>query len=86
MNEKVCSTFLLVLYVKLVCLSLNRRGGLWHYLSPTYNALLSSLSPDSLTTIYTWAHPALATHMKATWVNDPEEALRTLKLRANMSP
>ena len=26
---------------------------------------------DSLTTIHTWAHLALATHMKADLVNDP---------------
>ena len=55
------------IYVKLERPSLNRGGGLWHYLSPTYSAVLSSL-PDSLTS--TWAHVALATHMKADWVND----------------
>ena len=35
-------------------------------------------SPDSLTTIPTWAHLALETHMKANWVNDPQAALTTL--------
>ena len=41
--------------------------------------------PDNLTTIYTLAHLALATHMKAGWVSDPQVALTTLKLRANVS-
>ena len=31
------------IYIKLEQLSLNRGGGLQHYLSPTYNAVLSSL-------------------------------------------
>ena len=35
-------------------------------------------SPDGLTTIYTWAHLALAAHMKAGWVNDPQVAFMTL--------
>ena len=43
-------------------------------------------SPDSLTTIHTLAHLALATHMKASTVNDPQVALTTLKLRAHMCP
>ena len=43
-------------------------------------------SPDSLTTIHTWAHLVLATHMKAGWVKDPKVALRTLKLRAHTCP
>ena len=36
------------------------------------------LSPNSLTTIHTWAHLALATHMKASWVNNPHVSLTTL--------
>ena len=32
------------IYVKLKWQSLNRGGGLWHYLSPTFNAALSSLA------------------------------------------
>ena len=43
-------------------------------------------SLGSLTTIRTWAHAAIATHMKAAWTNDPNDsetrsshlALRTL--------
>ena len=44
------------------------------------------LSTDSSTTIHTWAHLALATHMKTGWTNDPHVALKTLKLRAHMCP
>ena len=33
--------------------------------------------PDSLTTIHTWAHLDLATHMKTSWVNEPQVALMT---------
>ena len=36
------------------------------------------LSPDSLTTIHTWAYLALATHMKAGYVTYPQVALMTL--------
>ena len=43
-------------------------------------------SPDSFTTIHTWAHLALATHVKASWVNNPQVAMTTLKLRAHMCP
>ena len=38
------------------------------------------------TVIHTCAHLALATHLKASWVNDPQVALKTLKLRAHMCP
>ena len=48
------------IYVKLERPSLNRGGGLLHYLSTTYNTVLS-LSPDSSKTIHTWAHLALQT-------------------------
>ena len=44
------------------------------------------LSPESLTTIHTWAHLALATHMKDGLINDTQVALTTLKLRAHMCP
>ena len=39
-----------------------------------------------LTTIHTWAHLALANHMKAGWTNNPQVALTTLKLRAHTCP
>ena len=42
--------------------------------------------PDSLITIHTWTHLTLATQMTVGWVNDPQEALTTLKLRAHMCP
>ena len=53
---------------------MNKGGGL----SPTYSAVLSSLTrqPNN--------HLALAIHMKASWVNEPQVALTTLKLRAYM--
>ena len=35
-------------------------------------------SPDSLTTIYTWAQLAIATRVNASWVNDPQVDLKTL--------
>ena len=54
------------IYVKLEQLSLHRGGGLWHYLSPTYNAVLSSL-PRHLYNFHTWAHLALPTLIKAGW-------------------
>ena len=45
------------------------------------------LSPDSLTTIDTWAHLALEKkHMKANLTNDPQVALTTLKLGAHTCP
>ena len=43
-------------------------------------------SPDSLTTIHTWAHPAIATDMKAGLTNNSQLALTTLKLRAHTCP
>ena len=43
-------------------------------------------SPDSLTTIHTWAHLAWAAYMKASLVNNPQVAQMTLKLRAYMWP
>ena len=36
-------------------------------------------SHDSLTTIHTWTHLALATHMKSSQVNDLQVAPTTLK-------
>ena len=69
-------------HVKLERPSLNRGGGIWHYLSPTYYALLSSLLRQ-LKNIHTWAHLALATHMKAGWVSHPQVALMTLKIKAH---
>ena len=39
--------------------------------------LYSVTSLGSLTAIHTWAHLALATHMKANWVNNPQVALTT---------
>ena len=56
------------IYVKLEQPSWNRGGGLSHDLSPTYNAILSSLPRQLKTTIHSWAHLALATNMKAGWV------------------
>ena len=41
------------------------------------------LSPDSLTTIHTWAHLALATHMRADLKNDPQVALTIVKLKSS---
>ena len=35
-------------------------------------------SVESLTTIHTWAHLALTTHMKAGWVSNPQVAPMTL--------
>ena len=52
------------IYVKLEQLSWNRGDGLRHYLSPTSYGVLSSL-PRQLNNFHTWAHLALATHMKA---------------------
>ena len=43
--------------------------------NPTFYAVLI--------TIHTWAHLGLATHMKASCVNDQQVALTTLKLRAH---
>ena len=40
-------------------------------------------SLHSLTAIYTWDHLAITTHMKASWVNNPQVALMTLKLKAH---
>ena len=45
-----------------------------------------ALSPDILTTIHSWDHLALASHMKAGWVKDPQVALMTLKLRDHTRP
>ena len=42
--------------------------------------------PNSLTTIHTWAHLAIATNMRAGWVNDRQVGLMTLKLRAHTCP
>ena len=75
------------IYIKLEQQSLNRGGCLRHYLSPTYDAVLLVLSPDSLKTFYTWAHLALATHMRAVFfTNKPQVVLTTLKLRAHTRP
>ena len=49
-------------------------------------ALVHVLSPDGLTTIHTWAHLTLATHMKAGLTNDPSVALTTVKLRIHTCP
>ena len=40
----------------------------------------------SLTTIHTWPHLALTAHMKVGWVNDPQVALMTLKIRTHIRP
>lgn len=40
-------------------------------------------SPHSLTAIHTWDHLAITTHMKASWVNNPQVAQMTLTLRAH---
>ena len=71
------------IYVKLEWPSLNRGGGLWHNLTPTYNAGLSSLSRQLNN--HSWAHLALANNMKAGLTNDPQVALMTLTLRAHVS-
>ena len=42
-------------------------------------------SSDSQTTIHTWAHLALATHMKAGSANDPQVDLMSLKLSSHVS-
>ena len=64
------------LYVKLETPSLNRGCSLQHYSHPP-TMLYSVTSLGSLTAIHTWAHLALATHMKANWVNNPQVALTT---------
>lgn len=40
----------------------------------------------TLTVIHTWARLSLTTHMNASWVNDPQVALTTIKLRAQTCP
>ena len=61
----------------------NWNGRLWTedvayhitYHPPTMQCWVPEMSPDILTTIHTWAHLALATRMKACWVNNPHLAL-----------
>ena len=77
-------TITLTLYVKLERPCLNKGGGPDISYQATYNAVAPF--PDSLTTIHTRANQALATHMKAGWVHDPQVALTTLKLRAHKYP
>ena len=43
---------------------------LWHYLSPTYSAVLSS--------VHVKTHRIITTHVNAVWVNDSHVTFRTL--------
>ena len=71
--------------IKLERTSLNKGGGLRHYLT-LFTMQYWVPSTNSLTNIHTWAHLATETYMKAGWVNDPRVAPTTLKLGAHTCP
>ena len=49
----------------------------------THLLCTTEFPPQTAKNIHTWAHLALATHMKAGWVSHPQVALMTLKIKAH---